>query len=156
MHKFTDKLGREWSVEITVAEVERLSDEEGIDIGKQSDVEKIFASTKSFLKTLWMLIGDQVRERNLTDLDVKKSFGPQALSDAVEAVRNEIVFFSPNPEPIKALVKAGDTRRAKLVEQRMERVKREIEDGKHDADLMRASSPTATASPESSESIPDA
>ncbi len=95
MRTFKDDTGREWKVEIKAFQVERLIDDLDLDLGKKEDIDRVFASTKTFLQVLWLLIEKQARELKLTEEDAKTAFGPDALQAAVDAVLGEVHFFTP-------------------------------------------------------------
>src|SRR5687768_8609168 len=86
MHQFADAKGRTWDVSLTVAEVEIIDEVHGVDLGAEIGIKKLFESTKTFLGVLWLFIGKQVEERNLTPDEVKKAFDGDAWEAAQEAV----------------------------------------------------------------------
>jgi hypothetical protein len=152
MKSFKDTSGRDWKISLTVAEVEDLFDI-GIDLGKESDVEKIFDNPKTFLAVLWVFIGEQVKALNLTDRDVKRAFGADAWNDAANALMEEIISFTPRRREMESLLAAVQRRRAKVTAEAVGKLAGLVE--KIDAGAMDQTlglSNSVTASPESAES----
>lgn len=136
MQKFIDSLGREWSVSLTVAELEQILEQTNVDVGRTTDIAKLFEDTRVFLKVLWVFIGDQIRVAGVTEQDVKRAIDADAMGRAVEAVQREILFFSPNRQHIAKLADAIKDRQERLIGPGIERVIDQINAGTLDSILL--------------------
>lgn len=149
MQTFKDTTGREWSVTITVADVETLIDLVGVDVGKPADIRRIFDDTTTFIRTLFTLLQDQIDERKLTPTQVKKSFDADTFEKASEALMDAIVLFIPARarRAAEKTLEAIRERQGELqtqVEAKLEAAIQQIKSGGHDAELMPAMERTTT------------
>jgi hypothetical protein len=118
MHKFKDALDREWTVTISVAEIETIQTETGIDFGRPGNFERLVGDTKTFAGVLWVLLADQAAAKQLDAKAVKQGLVGDAVERAIEAVAEELIDFFPSAQrvPLQALMSAI-SQRAGLIQQ---------------------------------------
>jgi hypothetical protein len=150
MAKFKDKAGGEWSIDLTVGDVERLKDEADLDIDAlaadpRAATALMVLGARPLAHALWVLCQDQAKDRGVSDRDFGFRLDREALDRGCDALLEAFLrFYQRSP--------AGRAIAAKLPEF-LERMNRDIEAETY-RQLERELSRTATASPESAASTP--
>ena len=157
MKKFTDKKENEWILELTVGSAKRVKADCGIDLidiidvktGLQkSPLEELADNPMLLVDVLFSMCRKQAEERNIDDESFAELFDGEVIQDAISALVEEIINFSP-PVRRKVLQKIYDKNRQLMGETEKE-IESIISNPEFDSDL-EAYMKSSIVSPESSE-----
>lgn len=105
MSKFTDGKGREWSVKVTVGNLEDLA-AAGLDVevvsADPNKLADVLTKRRTFAAVLWVFVGEQVTARQITPEDFKNSLDGPVLFEAAGAVEDAIMSFTLPPKVAEA------------------------------------------------------
>ena len=111
MAVFRDNDDREWSVEISVYDLEQLKTRLGIDMTESSTepIQKLITDPYLMVNALYVLCEDQCKDRGMSDVDFGKMFKGDTLDGAFNALETAIVDFFRTPAQRKAMRRLMDT-----------------------------------------------
>lgn len=113
MSKFRDRLGREWSLEITMGAAAQVEADTGIDLLKWADDPKSPADHRTIFRIIGSLLVEQIAAAGLSARQFADGFDGGAMEDALAALFEAILFFSqPRKVARAALPKMRQVREA--------------------------------------------
>lgn len=104
MQKFKDKKENEWILELTVGSAKRVKLDCGVDLinitdfdaeGKKSSLEELSENPFLMIDVLFSLCRKQAEEKGFDDTAFGELFDFQTVQDAVDALVQEIINFTP-------------------------------------------------------------
>lgn len=104
MTKFEDKLGREWTLEITMASADQVEQDVKIDLLKWVADPAGAADNRTVFKIVGSLVADQIAGRDLTLREFAAGFDGPALERAGEALMESLLFFSQPQRVARAML----------------------------------------------------
>lgn len=116
MAKFIDKKGREWEVDITFGDLEKIKDVCGVDLTLGIDAaqlaQTVFGNPASFGKMMFVLVEDQANEKGVSPEEFAKGFNLATIESATAAFLESFTnFFLRSPAAAaKAIEKLGKAR----------------------------------------------
>lgn len=101
MPQFTDINGRDWQLRITVADVRRVRDATGIDIGKILDkdcqpLDDLASDVCKMVDVLYVLCKPQADKLGMTDEQFGESLAGDCIEHACYALLEAIAYFFPS------------------------------------------------------------
>lgn len=107
MAKFTDGLGRQWVLHLTLGKVRKLREECGFVLGKEATNERLaetlFADPETLGRVLWVLIEEQANAEKITPESFADGIDCVALEGATLAMMETITDFFQRPEAAKTI-----------------------------------------------------
>jgi hypothetical protein len=152
--KFTDKAGREWTLDLDVPTCERIQKATDVRIGRllADGLGTLMADPVLLVRVLWVMVEPDAIERKVSPESFGKAFNGDALEDAADAFYVALADFSPRQQrqALKALLARGKD----LSERELAKTLAEI--ATFDPDRPKAPTPStgATSAPPSSASTP--
>ncbi|TWT40510.1 hypothetical protein RAS1_42220 [Phycisphaerae bacterium RAS1] len=164
MKKFSDALQREWAIDLTVLDLERVQKAAEFDLMSVAvgDGAAELQHPVQLLAVLWALLESQCRQRDVTFESLCHGFYGDALHDALLALRAELNRFLPASQRAlaEAILEKSAATSAAITRAGMEKlaaIDPQQLAAQVMADLLRRNSgASSTSSPESSASIPAA
>jgi len=163
MKMFKDRHGDEWTVDLTVAAVERVrahADVDLLDIGNQDLYVRLTTDPVVLVHVLYGVLKPQIDEKNLSAEDFADRFKGESIDDAFQAFMEEWVDFFRSPGRRRVLRK-GLEKLKELEEKGNAWAMERLESGAIDKLMDRALKDydtsldaSSTSSPESSASTP--
>jgi hypothetical protein len=100
MHPFKDGKGRSWQIELNCDNVEAVKgrcDVNVLDIEdpKSDLLEQLIAFPPLCCRIVEALVADQLAEKGVPEKDFRQAMNGDAIGDALEGLRSELVNFSP-------------------------------------------------------------
>ena len=98
MERYTDKNGKEWVINLSFLEIERVKEEAGIDLlemyGSENLLSEIYTDQYKMLSLLTALVEKQIDDKDvfLSGLDMG------VLRNAMEALQQEFINFHPEED----------------------------------------------------------
>jgi len=109
MAKFTDRLGRDWTIDVLVMHLPILRKEFGVDLKEKDWPLKLSrlveSSDEEFVRLLGVLCDEQVKANKLTPDDFVAGFNVQTLIDAGAALEDAFTDFSLRSSQARQAVK---------------------------------------------------
>lgn len=102
MSRFTDKLGREWALDVTMGGAQQVEQDTGIDLLKWMESPD-GADNRTVFRIVGSLCAEQVADKGLSARQFADGFDGPALERAGQALTEALLFFS---LPQKAAVAA--------------------------------------------------
>ena len=115
MEKFTDTEGRDWTLAVTVASIERVRADTKIDLleigsdGKEPEASlayKLFSDPILLARIIWSLVRLQAEVQSISVEQFGEAMSGDPLDQATEGLLAEIVNFTPNRRQREWLRKA--------------------------------------------------
>lgn len=107
MAKFTDAAGGEWPLALTVADLEAVKAEAGVDLGDVGEEGAYRAlaglTPVAFARVLWVLCRDRAAAAGLDPAGFKRRLDGRAVEGAVVALVEALVDFFHRPQAAAAL-----------------------------------------------------
>lgn len=98
MARFTDKKGREWTLDLDVGLAEHVSKEAEVNLALSSGdwIRVVVEPTgRKLVEVLWLLVEEQAKATSITPEDFARGFGGDQLEKAGAALREAVVDFFP-------------------------------------------------------------
>lgn len=166
MHKFKDKTGQEWSIELTIASARRCRDIAGADFFSTNLGElttQLGQNAELLVNTIWAIVKPEAEKTGITADDFAGRFVGQTIVDATEALIGELCLFTPSPK-VGETLREINTRTKAIVEQAATLSLEKIRSGvveqaamaqvKKQLDQVTTAGASSTSSPASSASAP--
>jgi hypothetical protein len=167
MAQFLDAAGRKWTLTVTAGTIKTVRSEAGIDLADHTGatLDRLANDPVLLVDTLWLLVRDQARGRDLTDRDFGEGLVGDAIDAASAALEEAICDFFPQARRLilrrladtaaRVRRRTADLAIARLADPTMEdRITSAIEAQMNRAIDRLTPLPSAGASPESSGSTP--
>jgi len=156
MKMFKDRLGREWTVELTVASMRRVKDLAQVDLLKigSGKVDSLTNDPYKIVEVIGVLVNPQIKERGLSMDVFLEGLSGESLDAASQALLDEVIDFFPSRRGV-ILRKIMATAR-EIDEQTTKEALETVEAPGFKAKMAKAMSmggSLSTSSPESPESI---
>lgn len=145
--EFTDAENRTWKLRITFGLAERIKAETGVELGDEKNtawLSLLFGDRGTLVSVLWMIVEKQAKELGVTPEEFAEGFDGATLCAAGDALACSVADFFPRSRIARAI----RTNLSRILAAGEERAIAAM------GAVGLASSPSATTSPESSESIP--
>lgn len=112
MHTFTDRAGREWSLDLDVPAVERIQTATPVRVGKLvgtdlAGLDALLEDPVLFVRVLYAMTEPQTTERGVSPESFGAGFGGDALEDAADAFLRALADFSPRQQRRTLLALCG-------------------------------------------------
>lgn len=165
MRSFKDSRGRTWDVEINPLVMKRVKARTDFALAKLLDKNmelygELISDPVKFVEVLFVIVSEQAEARKVSEDDFFACLSGDELEGAYDAFREAFQDFSPGH--LRTVLRAADAKSKVATERKTERALRAIEAIDPDAEEKRStpdqpatSSPSATAAPASSASIPE-
>jgi hypothetical protein len=105
--KFVDAAGEEWPLALTVADLEAVRDDAGVDLGDVGEEGAYTAlaglTPVAFARVLWVLCRDRAAAKGLDPAGFKRRLDGRAVEGAVTALMESLVDFFHRPLTAAAL-----------------------------------------------------
>lgn len=162
MAKFTDRLGREWRVEILVMHLPMLRKEFGVDMKAKDWPQKLAAviedDAEEFVRLLGLLVDEQAKTAGISPDEFVAGFDASTLTAAAQAVEETITDFFQRSKPpmVRERMKAKASALRERIDREMTAQFETIADAAIEQAVSGILKPSAGNSPELSESTPTA
>jgi len=107
MAKFKDTEGREWLISINVSTIKAVKEKAGVellDVGSESGgLAKLYTDPIMLAGVVYTLCEEQAKNRNLTPEQFGQGLAGDVITNAYEAITEELVNFFPSPRHRKRI-----------------------------------------------------
>lgn len=155
MKVFKDSEGRDWTIAINVAAVNRVRDLTQVnlyDIGSDQLADSLANDLEKVVNVIYAIVKPDADKKQITDEQFGAALGGDALDAAISAFTEELIDFFPSHR--RKLLRAAANKGAELQEQLLTMGLQKINDINAEQLLQEMQKRTSTNSPESSASIP--
>jgi hypothetical protein len=98
MKKWTDREGRDWTIDVNVGTVRKVKADTEIDLLKISDasLSEQLSDPMTLCDVLWSLVEHQAAEKDVTPESFGSSLAGDCLESALDSLMQEIIDFFPS------------------------------------------------------------
>ena len=112
MHAFKDRTGRDWTLDMTCGRAAQIRAVTGVDVTNVTQPEPrcLMQMTEDpylAMDVIWVLVEPQAQARGVSKAEWLDALTGNEMSEASEALQDEIIFFSPDRHPRKKVLLAA-------------------------------------------------
>lgn len=125
---FKDTAGRVWVVSVTVADLKRVRQTLGVELGKLplGKLVETLSDPETFVDVLFVLVKGQADEKGITDEQFGRSLGGDSLEAAAKAFWRAWAFFCPSQTRrlLLGLAETAEDRTRETVDRALEEMRK--------------------------------